>query len=182
MKKIIEILLLLFGVIIIVLLATLVKQLNFSSNKSSTTEDPILTEIKKELIIPFCESDGNLTDEDLPKYFSSEFISFWNNTRYRKNTTAKSNSLYISEEMYQNLFIKDTPEFECSNLSVENDSQPLKELLVKRQEPEEEDFHWDYEYSYTPNSILSSKIFVVDVEGIWKIRHVAITRYYSIEK
>lgn len=179
-NNLLKILLLLSGVVI--LLTIVVKKLNISSNINNKNEDPLLTEIKNQLIIPFCETKGGLTEDNIQKFFSQEYINSWNgdNPEEIGNNTEDSNALYRAKKIYKDLFIENSPNFECLYLK-NNTKQTIKESLQKRERPEEEDYHWDYEYIFSPNESLSAKIPIVKEQNIWKLRFAWITVNYSIE-
>jgi hypothetical protein len=135
-------------------------------------EDPLVTRIKQEIILPFCETYGDIDENTVQNFFSSGFISHYDNrpTNYRV-TVHSHTSLTAAKEKYEHMYIKYIEFKDCESY--------LKNMRIKSLEeyvPEfESDIGFaDYIFRYNPSKNVSIALFIdYNPDGSLKIESVA---------
>jgi hypothetical protein len=168
---------LVFFLVIIVFPATLffiykqpfVGTLTNGGNQTNQLEnDPLVQRIKNEVILPFCQTNGQLTEEDLSIYFTQGFIDFWNdriNTRTDENYTA----LEGAQEKYKFMFLE-YMEFKNCNDYLDN----LVNVYIEKYQPKiESDVGYaDYVYAFRPAKNVRISLYLKLENNALKIESV----------
>jgi hypothetical protein len=135
-------------------------------------EDPLVTRIKQEIILPFCETNGDLSEDQLTLYFSDDFISFYRDVEVTNwKTFERHTPLTAAKEKYQYLFTQYIDFKDCESY--------LKNMRIKSLEeyvPEfESDIGFaDYIFDYNPSKNVSIALFIkYDKDGNLRIKSVA---------
>jgi hypothetical protein len=143
------------------------------SQTNQLENDPLVQRIKNEVILPFCETGGMITDDNIPDFFSQSFIDFYESKEgdIDVSTLELITPLFIARRTYNDMFI-DFQEFTgCDNY--------IKNIKSKEIEPHmprlaEDIGYADYIYVYFPVENVRLNMFLVDENNSLKIRAVGV--------
>jgi hypothetical protein len=144
--------------------------------------DPFVQQIKNEVILPFCQTDGELTSQDLPKHFTQHYIDFYQEQADKGVDDPENGELltpvYGATRFYRFMF-EEFQEFK----DCESYLEKIKTTEVGPYEPRlpaDEGFA-DYIYEYKPSDEATIRLYLVENDGGLILEDVARRAYPKID-
>jgi hypothetical protein len=144
---------------------------NIGNQTNQLENDPLVQRIKSEVILPFCETGGQITDSDIPNHFSQSFIDFYvsQEGEVDVSTLELITPLFAATRSHRFMFT-DLQEFTDCNSHIEN----IKSKEIEPYEPRlaEDIGYADIQYEYKPADNITIVLFLKEIDNTLKIRSV----------
>jgi hypothetical protein len=143
------------------------------SQTNQLENDPLVQRVKNEVILPFCETGGQFSENDIPKYFTRSFVDFYESKEgdIDVSTLELITPLFIARRTYNDMFI-DFQEFTgCDNYIKNIESKKIETYQPRLAE---DIGYADYIYQYFPVENVRLTMFLKHDNGELKIESVGV--------
>jgi len=141
-------------------------------------EDPRVTKIKQDIILPLCETKGNITEENISDFFSAGFSEFYNRKEaFDWDKMQRYTPITAAQEKYTYMFVEYMDIKDCKNYL-----RKIKDISFGEYIPlsESDKGRADYQLIYYPSKGVKISATLKYENGDLKIRSVGRTATVQI--
>lgn len=168
---------------ILLFLLIFILSFTFIYNITSKPEsiNPNAQEVINTILIPFCETKNKFSEADLPKYFSQQYIDFFNSRQtigkpkdievaITKNRTA----LTTARGYYERLFIKNNTNQDCQEYFRKINNISFKPFSSNP------NYYSDFKLRYSITKSMNVSISIYKENNSWKIRAISTEMFINL--